>query len=700
VLEHTIVAGIPFGCVYALVGLGLVITYRAAGVFNFAFGAQAYLSAAVFYATVHTARWPVWAGGLVAIVVSGVGVGLVLDRGLFRYLRSASVMVKLVVSLGLLVAIPAVVGSTGFGSGTKLAPPDLGPTPAVLLGGPGALLDTNQLAVIIATVLIAGGLGALFRWTNFGLRLRAVVESPRLAQLAGVNAEAVGSGAWVVSSIIAGLAGVLLAPLYGQVRAMDFDTLVVAAIAAAVVGGLSSFSLTVAGGLLLGVGQDLITAYLPLGSTFTQSLRPSLPFILLVLVLVVAGPRLSKRRMGDDPMAGLDTAPTSAGPARAAGWGGLAGGPGDSGRRGGLAGGPGDSGRRGGLAGGPGDSGRRGGLAGGPGDSGRRGGLAGWAGGWRSAGLGGLAGVAALAVGLLVLPPYWLFLGSECAALAVVFCSFTVLTGMGGQLSLCQAELAGIGAFAAGQLAIHENLSVIAGLGVGFGLALVVGLVVAIPALRVSGLYLALATFAFGLLIDNIGFSPTWSGNGNSGILVPRPLIGPVSFNATRPFFVLALVVLAIVAAGVAWLRRSTAGRYLVAVRGSELAAASVGINVRRVKVVAFGLAAGIAGLGGALYGTTLGAVSASNFTFYQSLFWLVVVAITGVRTVGGAVAAGVVVVVVPQLLSLEGGGLASLDAVIFGFGALSYIRHPEGLVVWLRRRTAEVLQWPRRRLA
>ncbi len=638
-LAHTIVAGIPFGCVYALVGLGLVITYRAAGVFNFAFGAQAYLSAAVFYSTVHTARWPVWAGGLVAIVVSGVGVGLVLDRGLFRYLRSASVMVKLVVSLGLLVAIPAVVQSTGFGSGTKLAPPDLGPTPAVLLGGPGALLDTNQLAVIVATVVIAGGLSGLFRWTNFGLRLRAVVESPRLAQLAGVNAEAVGSGAWVVSSIIAGLAGVLLAPLYGEVQAMDFDTLVVAAIAAAVVGGLSSFSLTVAGGLLLGIGQDLITAYLPLGSTFTQSLRPSLPFILLVLVLVVAGPRLSQRRTGGDPMAGVDPPP----------------------------------------------------------DMATRGGAEGSAGGWRQVGLGLLAGAAVVGVGLVVLPQYWLFLASECAALAVVYCSFTVLTGMGGQLSLCQAELAGVGAFAAGQLAIHDNLSVIAGLAVGFGLALVLGLVVAIPALRVSGLYLALATFAFGLLIDNIGFSPSWSGNGTSGILVPRPLIGPVSFNATRPFFVLTVVVLAIVATGVAWLRHSTAGQYLGAVRGSELAAASVGINVRRVKVVAFGLAAGIAGLGGALYGSTLGAVSASNFTFYQSLFWLVIVAITGVRTVGGAVAAGVAVVVVPQLLSLEGGGLASLGAVIFGFGALTYIRHPEGLVVWLHRRSMDVLQRRRR---
>ncbi|MGH9074690.1 MAG: branched-chain amino acid ABC transporter permease [Acidimicrobiales bacterium] len=306
--------------------------------------------------------------------------------------------------------------------------------------------------------------------------------------------------------------------------------------------------------------------------------------------------------------------------------------------------------------------------------------------------VGGVLGAAVVLVVVLLvaLPPYWLYLASQCAATAVIFLSFTVLAGMSGQLSLCQAEFAGIGAFAAGQLANHADLSILAGLVVGFGMALVVGLIAAIPALRVSGLYLALATFAFGLLLDNIAFPQAWAGNGASGISVLRPLIGPIAFNATKPFFALAVIVLAIVAAGVAWLRRSTIGQYLAAVRGSELAAASVGINPRRVKLLAFAVSAGIAGLGGALYGSTLGAVSPSNFTFYQSLFWLVLVAITGVRTIGGAIGAGVALVVIPQLLSIGGVGLGALAAVVFGFGALSYIRHPEGLVAWLGRMSAE----------
>ncbi|MGH9070572.1 MAG: ABC transporter permease subunit, partial [Acidimicrobiales bacterium] len=436
---------------------------------------------------------------------------------------------------------------------------------------------------------------------------------------------------WVISSVVAGLAGVLLAPLYGRVNAMDFEMVVVAAIAAAVFGGLSSLTLTVVGGLALGIGQDLIAAYLPLGSSVAQGLRPSLPFILLLAVLVLAGPALVRWKHGGDPMAGVDVVP-----------------------------------------------GRGGRGFGGPGL------LAQGLDGPVQVCVAAVGGIGLVAVLAFALPPYWLFLASECAALAVVFCSFTVLSGMGGQISLCQAEFAGIGAFMAGQLAVHENLSVIAGLAAGAGAAGVIGLLVAIPVLRVSGLYLALGTFAFALLVDSVGFAPAWSGNGASGILVPRPLIGPVSFDATRPFFVLAVLVLVVVGLGVVWLRRSTAGKYLVAVRGSELAAASVGIDVRRVKVVAFGIAAAIAGLGGALYGTTLGAVSASNFSFYQSLFWLVVVAITGMRSIGGAIAAGVAVVVLPQLISLEGGGLSSLSAVVFGLGAIVYIRHQEGLVAWL----------------
>src|SRR5207237_4694729 len=127
--------------------------------------------------------------------------------------------------------------------------------------------------------------------------------------------------------------------------------------------------------------------------------------------------------------------------------------------------------------------------------------------------------------------------------MSVIFLSFTVVVGMSGQVSLCQATFAGVGAFTTAQLATHFGVPVLIGMVAGAVLAAAVGIVVALPALRMGGLYLALATFAFGLLADNIVFPQTWAGNGQSGVAIPRPQLGPVNFGATRPFFALALVV-------------------------------------------------------------------------------------------------------------------------------------------------------------
>ena len=109
-LLHYAIPGVPFGCIYALVAVGLVLTYRSTGVFNLAFGAQAYVSAAVFYDTAGTHHWPTWAAFVVSVLVVGPAVGLALDRVLFRFMRTASVTVKLVSALGLLVGIPAIGG--------------------------------------------------------------------------------------------------------------------------------------------------------------------------------------------------------------------------------------------------------------------------------------------------------------------------------------------------------------------------------------------------------------------------------------------------------------------------------------------------------------------------------------------------------------------------------------------------------------
>ena len=99
------VPGIPFGCVFALMAVGLVLTYKASGVFNLAFGAQAFVSALAYVSLIEDG-WPRWAAGVLAVFVLGPVVGVLLDRLLFRRIRTASPLVKLVPSLGLLVALP------------------------------------------------------------------------------------------------------------------------------------------------------------------------------------------------------------------------------------------------------------------------------------------------------------------------------------------------------------------------------------------------------------------------------------------------------------------------------------------------------------------------------------------------------------------------------------------------------------------
>jgi len=258
---------------------------------------------------------------------------------------------------------------------------------------------------------------------------------------------------------------------------------------------------------------------------------------------------------------------------------------------------------------------------------------------------------------------------------------------------LCQATFVGVGAFTAGQLAVHFDVSILIGLVIGGVASAAVGMVVAIPALRLGGLALALATLAFGLLADNIGFQYSWSGNGETGITVPRPQLGSINFTSDRAFFVLVCVVLGLCIAVVSAIARGTTGRQLAALRGSELAAASIGINPTRLKIIVFGLSAGIAGVGGALYASLDQSVSSSDFNTLFSLVLVVVIATVGVYTVEGAVEAGFVYVLVSTVLTNDiSSQYSSLLELLFGAGAIVYVLHPEGVVEVMKRFVVERL--------
>jgi branched-chain amino acid transport system permease protein len=628
VLEYA-VRGVPIGCVFALLAVGLVLTYRTSGVFNLAFAAQAYTSAVVFYVVRKDHEWPLLPAALLAIGVVAPLLGLLLERALFRHLRGSPPLARIVTSLGLLVALPELVELV-LGDESRKNPPPLWPVTRtdewLWPEGGRFVLDAGQVVTIASTAVVVVALTILLRGSALGLRMRAVVESPRMAQLWGVNADRVSMAAWALSSTLAGLTGVLLAPLFAELVPLHYFTLLVAALAACVVGRLVSIPLAVAGGIGLGVLQAVLAGLLPTDSVLATGLRPALPFVVLFLLLLVRPPRLGDR-VETDPLAGVDPPPPP--------------------------------------------------LA-----SAIRG---------RTLTLGTRAtAVAAIGVGLgagaFLLDSFWRQLVTSGLVLAVILLSFTLLTGMGGMVSLCQATFAAVGAFATAQLVDATGAPVLGAMVVGAALAAAVGGLLAVPLLRLDGIYLTLATLAFALMFQNVLVPLSWVSGGSTPLDVPRPLLAGVDLAGDRAFFVFAAGCVGVVGALVVRLRHATTGRFLDAVRGSEAAAVAVGISPLRQRVVAFALAAGIAGFGGGLTATWTGSANYDqSFQFFYGLVWVVLVVTMGARSVEAAIVGGLTFFLLPELLQrlpfVPADWAPGLATAMFGLGALTYVRHPEGIV-------------------
>jgi ABC-type branched-subunit amino acid transport system permease subunit len=279
------------------------------------------------------------------------------------------------------------------------------------------------------------------------------------------------------------------------------------------------------------------------------------------------------------------------------------------------------------------------------------------------------------------MPKTWENVFNAGLAFSMIFLSITLITGMGGQLSLCQGTLAGVGAFTAAQLANQLGLSLLLGGLVGAVAAGAVAVVLAVASLRLRGLGLALMTIAAALFFDSAVFPQISTANGTQLSVEPK-WVGLGILNPDgHAFFVLAMVVLLV--------RKGTTGRYLAAMRGSETAAAGLGINLTWQRVLIFGLSGVVAGIGGTLLTIQQQSVSANDFNYEYSLAFVVIVVTTGVSTVEGAINAGFGFVVIQQLLTYLPARLGgdSLVFVLFAFGAIQYASHPEGVLESQKRR-------------
>jgi branched-chain amino acid transport system permease protein len=268
-----------------------------------------------------------------------------------------------------------------------------------------------------------------------------------------------------------------------------------------------------------------------------------------------------------------------------------------------------------------------------------------------------------------------LLLVGTAATYGIVMLSLVLLTGYGGHVSLAQFTFAGVGAVAYSRLD-QPNLF---GLVVATLVAAAVGAIVAIPVLRLTGLYLALATLAFAQLMDKLVFQTSIAYDIGNPLSAERLSILGLKFSGTGEYTVLMTVLLVLIAVSVIAVRRGRLGRMLVAARDSQAACGTLGLDLRWMRIGLFAASAGIAGLGGALYAGLRGTTVAADFMYFQSLLLLAMAVIWGVTSVTGAVLGGAFMMYLPVAQS-DNPSIAGLLFVLLGVGAVIVGRDPNGL--------------------
>ena len=253
--------------------------------------------------------------------------------------------------------------------------------------------------------------------------------------------------------------------------------------------------------------------------------------------------------------------------------------------------------------------------------------------------------------------------------------SLVLLTGYSGQISLAQYVFFGLGAFAMAKVAGGDS---ILGMAAAAAIAVPFGVVIALPALRLQGLYLALVTFALAQVSRDVIFQDSRI-YGLGGVAVGRLELFGVSFEGDEAFAVLCALVFALVAIGVLALRRGPFGRRLAAMRDSQAACATLGLDVRRTKLTVFALSSAIAGLAGALYGGLGFTAGQLDFEPLYNVLLFLFAFVGGITTVTGALVGGTLFALLP-LVQSEKPELAGLVFALIAVVALALGKQPNGL--------------------
>ena len=278
---------------------------------------------------------------------------------------------------------------------------------------------------------------------------------------------------------------------------------------------------------------------------------------------------------------------------------------------------------------------------------------------------------AALAVGLLALlawpwasPRYFVFLASLSAVNAIVAIGLNLLSGYTNQLSFGHAGFLAVGAYTAALLTTRwPDTPVVVTLAVAALVTGLVGLGLGVPCLRLEGLYLAMATLAFGFVVVEAIMNLDWLTRGNDGLRVPAARLVPWALQSDTARYYLVVAVGVVMVWAALNLARTRTGRALLAIRESEIAAQASGVHLARYKTLAFAISAVYTGVAGGLFAFVVGFLSPDAFDVFLSVDYVAMIIVGGLGSVPGSIAGAALLTVLNDSLA----GFQSYRPLIFG---------------------------------
>jgi branched-subunit amino acid ABC-type transport system permease component len=662
-----LILGLGVGSLYAMLGVGLVIGYRGSGVINFAFGAMAMYGVFTFdeaknngaiqlpWVDILPTDWlnipqeiSIGDGGVstpvafaIAVAMS-VLIGLMIHFLVFRPLRNAAPLGKVIGSVGVMLYLQGV-AQVHFG-GTGRQPQSIVPDDPIdnFLGLGNTMPQSTLWAVGFA--LVAGfGLSLFYRKTRFGLATQAAAGNEKGAVLLGYSPQFLAALNWVIAAVLATVTAIIVGPIQGSLTPIGLTGLVVVALGAALVGNLKGIMTTTFAGLLLGSviallgfwsSKDWFPEFLRSGA------RQAVPLVVIAAVLFLRGKALPLRGTIEEKRLPLSPRPVRV---------------------------------------------------------------------WQHALVWGAIAIAAAFIfedsGSRTV---FAFALTTSLIAAIVMLSMVIITGYSGQISLAQMSLAGVSAFFMARMLADGSTTAtnpfpvdgpdlpwpIASV-LGVVVAVIVGVVLGLPAVRIRGVQLAVVTLAFAISLQTLYLENRSLTDLSAGAPanIPRPYffgidvgsVGKKGLNDNPNFTIFVVVVLILCCFAVANLRRNDTGRRFLAVRANERAASAAGINVTRTKLLAFAIAAAFAGIGGVMLGFKQVDVSSANFVYQASLVFLAFAYLGGITSINGAIVGGLLapagVITVVSNYFFKEADITSYVTIIGGASlVLTAVLHPEGI--------------------